>query len=506
MGITALHKTVQHHSAAAHAFSVLSLIPLSSSPRNFPLNRLRRPRRHDIDYRTAHSYPLHRSRSSPAPLSPSSSHLAAGMSDDDATSVPAPLPPAYRDPKGYLKDPRFHRTTTYRPSYSSSNNPPHTVSFAVAGSTDADAPTVVWLNGMGGHRLAAVLLDGVFAAKGVRLVALDRPSGGKSTPVPLASRVQASHDALLAVLSELGVHRFSILSHSNGLIYALFTLLNLPPDLTVLSWTLSSPYVPPWLSGSQLLYLARWVPAPLTSRFGTLVGGLQKVAGPVMRSAGWSSGVVKDWSSAFVSMGASVTSQPAAAAPAVDGGANGVDESQVEPEMLPPPKQLARFRRLNARRPPHKKLFGGEYIPPGLFNEGMKMAIEEGLDAMGLEAMVCLRQGDGASWGWGEPEEGASEGREEVEGKLYERGFMTLKALLAKTGRHLEMSVWYGDDDALVPAKGRAYLRELLVDSLGMMEAERWEEVQDAGHDDMLGLSCVMEPLLDSVVRVHQRG
>ncbi|KAL7344118.1 RINT-1 family protein [Rhodotorula toruloides] len=413
------------------------------------------------------------------------------------------LPPAYRDPKAYMNDPRFHRTISYRPSYSSSS-PPHTISFAFAGSSSPDAPTVVWLNGMGGHRLAAVLLDGLFAAKGVRLVALDRPSGGKSTPVPLANRVQASHEALLAILAELEIKRFSILSHSNGLIYTLFTLLNLPSDLVVLSWTISSPYVPPWLSGSQLLSLARWVPAPLTSRLGTLVGGLQKVAEPVMRSAGWSSGVVKDWGSAFVSMGTSVPSEPATAAPATNETGE-VDESQIQPELLPPPRQLARFRRLNARRPPHKKLFGGEFIPPGMFNEGMKMAIAEGLDAMGLEAMICLRQGDGTRWGWGEPKEGTSEAREEAEAKLYERGFAALKAHLAESSMQVEMSVWYGEDDALVPAKGRAYLRELLVDSLGMMEADRWREIEDAGHDDTLGLSCVMEQLLDNVIRVHQR-
>ncbi|GEM09224.1 RINT-1 family protein [Rhodotorula toruloides] len=409
-----------------------------------------------------------------------------GMAGAKPAAAQDALPLAYRDPKGYLNDPRFQRTITYRPSFSCPRDPPHTVSFAVAGSPDTDAPTVVWLNGMGGHRLAAVLLDGLFAAKGVRLVTLDRPSGGKSTPVPLAHRIQASHEALLAVLADVGTKRFSFLSHSNGLIYTLFTLLNLPPDLTVLSWTLSSPYVPPWLSG-------------------TLLGGLQRVAEPVMRSGGWSGGVVKDWSSAFVSVCTSVPNGPAAAAPTANG-TREVDESQIEPELLPPLKQLARFRRLNARRPPHRKLFGGEFVPPVMFNEGMRMAVEEGLDAMGLEAMVCLRQGDGARWGWGEPEEGASEVREDVEAKLYERGFAALQAHFAETGRQIEMSAWCGEGDALVPAKGRAYLRGLLVDSLGVMEAKRWKELEDAGHDDTLGLSCVMEPLLDDIVRVHQRA
>ncbi|TNY23401.1 hypothetical protein DMC30DRAFT_389877 [Rhodotorula diobovata] len=431
---------------------------------------------------------------------------------------PASLPPAYADPEAYLRREQFHRRTTFTPSYaaasspsSSSSQPTHTVSYAVAGSLDPAAPTIVWLNGMGGHRIAATSLDGLLLSRGVRLITLDRPSGGLSTPVPLAHRVPASLDALLAVLSAERTTTFSLLSHSNGLLYALHTLSHLPlrnPDLRVLSWHLSSPYVPPWLSGSRALAAARWVPAPLVAQLGTLAGAAQRLAGPVARGVGWGSAAMRDWrASAWVSLGTTAASTGSAAARPAAGpaaaareGEAGEEEGEEVPERLPPPKQLARFRRLNALRPPHRRLFGGESIPPGLFSRATSLAVNEGLDAMGHEAMLCLRQG-GARW--------ATEGEDEGdEAGLYERAFGGLRRTLQQDegrGRGLEISVWYGEDDALVPRQGREYLRELLVERLGLVDpAKGWHEVEDAGHDDTLGLCCVVEPLLDDVVRVHR--
>ncbi|GAA5841505.1 hypothetical protein JCM9279_000674 [Rhodotorula babjevae] len=416
------------------------------------------------------------------------------------------LPPAYLDPQAYLRRDQFHRETTYTPSYAPAGTlEPHTVSYAVAGSLSPTAPVVVWLNGMGGHRLAATLEDGIFASRGVRIITLDRPSAGKSTPVPLRHRLPASHDALLAVLAAEHVSTFSLLSHSNGILYAIYTLRHLPPHLRVRSWALSSPYVPPWLSGSVALSAARWIPAPLVGQLGTVAGAVQRLAGPLERGMGWSSAAVRDWGgwasmgpwsslSSFSPASSSAAAATAAAAPAEE-----------DPELLPPPKQLARFRRLNAQRPPHKRLFGGYYLPPGLFARGMQVAIDEGLDAMGQEAMLCLRQG-GARWeAPGEDEAAGGGGGAVDEGKLYERLFEGLRDLLRAEGREVEMSAWCGEDDALVPAKGREYLRALLVDRLSLVDPSRWHEIDDAGHDDTLGLSCVIEPLLDDVHRVHEQ-
>ncbi|GAA5928727.1 hypothetical protein JCM3775_004619 [Rhodotorula graminis] len=414
------------------------------------------------------------------------------------------LPPAYLDPHAYLHREQFHRQTTYTPSYAPAGTlEPQIVSYAVAGSTsNPTAPVVVWLNGMGGHRLAATLLDGIFASRGVRLVTLDRPSAGKSTPVPLPYRVPASLDALVAVLAAEHVSTFSLLSHSNGILYALYTLRHLPKDLSVRSWHLSSPYVPPWLSGSVALSAARWIPAPLVGQLGTVAGAVQRLAGPLERGMGWSSAAVRDWGG-WASMGP-WSSSAAPARPTAAAASTAAAED--DPELLPPPKQLARFRRLNAQRPPHKRLYGGYYLPPGLFARGMQVAIEEGLDAMGQEAMLCLRQG-GARWVCpGESEAaGGGAGAAVDEGQLYERAFEGLRDLLRAEGREVELSAWCGEDDALVPEKGRRYLRALLVDRLEMVDPSRWHEIEDAGHDDTLGLSCVIEPLLDDVLRVHEQ-
>ena len=421
-----------------------------------------------------------------------------------------PLPAAYLDADRFLHDPAFHRTTTY-----GGDSRLLTVSYAVAGSRDLNAPVVVWINGMGGHRLAACLLDGKFAASGVRLITIDRPSAGKSTAVPLADRVRLSHEALLAVLAAENTTRFSILSHSNGVVYTLYTLLHLPPHLSVPSWTLSSPWVPPFLSGSTLLSIASWIPTPLTSRLGVFVSGLQRVLGPLDAGLGWSTGVVRgmtEWSSGFVSMGthapAGSDSTTTTTTP-ISGVRNENDGGGQEPELVTPEKQRERFRRNNAKRPYHKQLFGGEYVPPGLFNAGMKIALAEGVDAMGQEAMLCLRQGDGARWGWDddndddESDGSAAESRND-EMQLYARGFGRLRAVVEARGHPLRMSVWYGAEDGLIPRRGREYLQRLLCSELGMVPDAEWHEVKDAGHDDTLGLTCVIEPFLEQVVEAHR--
>ncbi|GAA5876840.1 hypothetical protein JCM3774_000788 [Rhodotorula dairenensis] len=426
-----------------------------------------------------------------------------------------PLPAAYVDPESYLQDPAFHRTTTYALDRASG---PLTVSYAVAGSADSNAPVVVWINGMGGHRLAACLLDGKFAATGVRLVTIDRPSAGKSTPVPLGDRVRLSHEALLAVLAAEDITRFSLLSHSNGVIYTLYTLLHLPERFAVPSWTLSSPWVPPFLSGSALLSIASWIPTPLTARLGGFVAGLQRVLGPLDAGLGWSTGVVRgmsEWSSGFVSMGthaspaatsaAEVSSrrgqeEDAAMSPSSASSSTAIAETPTPPELLTPEKQRERFRRNNAKRPYHKQLFGGEYVPPGLFTDGMKIALAEGLDSMGQEAMLCLRQGDGANWGWfdSSPDE-----RQNNEKQLYARGFERLRSAVQRSGRPLRMSVWYGTEDGLIPQRGREYLQRLLCSELGMVPDDNWHEIKGAGHDDALGLTCVIEPFLEQVIEAH---
>ncbi|GAA6012511.1 hypothetical protein JCM10207_009024 [Rhodosporidiobolus poonsookiae] len=420
----------------------------------------------------------------------------------DATSEP--LHEAYLDPAGYLRSERFHRTVTLTPtsppSSTSTTEPAQsmTVSYSFTGSPDPSAPVVVWLNGMGGHRMAAVNFDGLFSSRGVRLLAIDRSSSGKTTPCPLKYRVRISYEALLAVLKKEGITDFSLLSHSNGTIYAVYTLLRLQPSsgIRVRSWILSAPWVIPLHSGSTALSAARWVPSALTSRLGSIFLAVNKVYTPMATSASWSaglSGAMREVSAGFVS--------PWTGAAVAAGDEDGADE--VPPSEAEARRQRARFVELNAKRTPHRRVFGGRYYPKNLFGKAMKIAHGEQMDGIGQEALLCLRAGDGASWDWLDSAD-ADGAVPEVE--LYERAFDKLRRKWDEEGTGgIPMSVVYGKDDALVPAKGRIFLRLLLVEELGLVQPEQWTEIADAGHDDGLGLECVAGPLLDGVLAVHRQ-
>ena len=135
------------------------------------------------------------------------------MSDPSPLAVPCPLPLGLTDSHAFIHQPRFHKTTSFRPSHAPTQD--HFISYAVSGSTDPSAPWVVWLNGMGGHRLAGTFLDGLAAERGLRVVTFDRPGAGRSTRVPLRYRVEASYEALLAVLEAEGIKEFGLFTHSN---------------------------------------------------------------------------------------------------------------------------------------------------------------------------------------------------------------------------------------------------------------------------------------------------
>lgn len=126
----------------------------------------------------------------------------------------------------------------------------------------------------------------------------------------------------------------------------------------------------------------------------------------------------------------------------------------------------------------------------------MSWVLAEGFDAWGAEALVCLRKGEAASWGWGE----GAEGEPVDDSLLFERGFGALKLKYEEERKELpHLEVWYGAEDGLIPAKGREYMRSLLVDRLKLVKEDAFHTIPSAGHDDTISLDCVMVPLLRSV-------
>ncbi|KAJ7033112.1 hypothetical protein C8F04DRAFT_1355027 [Mycena alexandri] len=152
------------------------------------------------------------------------------------------------DPQAYLALPRFNHTLDFDLKLPGAECRTASVSYALTDvPPDASWPVLVFFNGLGGHRMIAALTEAIARAHNVQMLTLDKPGAGASSlsvHIPIAARTRWMHTALLAVLAHEHIPRFAVLSHSNNLFYALYTLLHLPPTLTATSWTLTGPFVP----------------------------------------------------------------------------------------------------------------------------------------------------------------------------------------------------------------------------------------------------------------------
>ena len=92
------------------------------------------------------------------------------------------------------------------------------VGFADYGPPDQTA--LLWRHGGPGNRLEPSFLAEAAARAGLRLIGIDRPGYGRSTPRPGRTIADGVPDAL-AVLDHLGIDRFLVLGVSTGGAYAL---------------------------------------------------------------------------------------------------------------------------------------------------------------------------------------------------------------------------------------------------------------------------------------------
>lgn len=97
-------------------------------------------------------------------------------------------------------------------------NDGRTVGFADYGPRDQTA--VLWCHGAPGNRLEPSFIADSAARAGLRLIGIDRPGYGRSTPQPGRTIGGWVPDAL-AVLDYLGVDRFLAVGASTGGAYAL---------------------------------------------------------------------------------------------------------------------------------------------------------------------------------------------------------------------------------------------------------------------------------------------
>ncbi|KAJ7908712.1 hypothetical protein B0H13DRAFT_1878484 [Mycena leptocephala] len=334
-----------------------------------------------------------------------------------------------KDPTAYLALPRFNNTLHFHFEFPGTESHTATVTYALTDvPPDGSWPVLVLFNGLGGHRFVAALIEGIARSHRVQILTLDKPNGGGSPglSIPLAARTRWMHAALLAVLAHHTITRFALLSHSNGLFYALYTLLHLPPTLTATTWTLTGPFVPASISGSVALRVAAVLPAPLPGALGSLL----QVVPPIARAVSWSGGLL--------SLSAGLLSPSSSAAPTADS------------------------------TPPHQRGYIDRTIGPVCRAAIMRRGMAESRVAMGQEVLLSLHGGDAAPRPPSLPSTsrpGAASTSENESDSIWGLGagpspahilqnaFARLAGLYPDDA--LRIRVVYGAADGMVPVRGR---------------------------------------------------
>ncbi|KAJ7908704.1 hypothetical protein B0H13DRAFT_2273264 [Mycena leptocephala] len=382
------------------------------------------------------------------------------------------------DPTAYLALPRFNNTLHFQFEFPGTEAYTASVTYALTDAPpDGSWPVLVFFNGLGGHRFVAAMIEGIARSHRVQILTLDKPNAG----IPLAARTRWMHAALLAVLAHHTITRFALLSHSNGLFYALYTLLHLPrpsPRRPGRSPARSSLRASAALSPS-----ASPPPSPRRS----------PVVPPIARAVSWSGGLLS-LSAGLLSPSPTSSSSSAAPTPTADS------------------------------TPPHQRGYIDRTVGPACRAAIMRRGMAESRAAMGQEALICLHGGDAAprprslpspSPSPGAASPGTASTSEHESDSVWGLGAGATDADVLRgaftrlAGRYpssssslgLQIRVVYGAADGLVPVRGRVWLK-------GVLEAERliqaedadaWTEVPDAGHDDVLFLEEVVGGILRRV-------
>ncbi|WVW85510.1 hypothetical protein I302_107548 [Kwoniella bestiolae CBS 10118] len=171
-------------------------------------------------------------------------------------------PTALSDPPAYLALPKFNRRLKRCPRTN------FRVTFSDIG--DENGIPLLYLLPSGCSRWIAAPMDPLLKAYRVRMIVVDRPGCGGTSEVPLGERIDRSCEMIVSVLEYLNIRPTNILASSAGVYYALHLLtrhpsafstgLNPPPRLYLLApWSplLPSDHPDHWP------FKWDWIPSPL---------------------------------------------------------------------------------------------------------------------------------------------------------------------------------------------------------------------------------------------------
>ncbi|KAG0647982.1 hypothetical protein D0Z07_5873, partial [Hyphodiscus hymeniophilus] len=308
---------------------------------------------------------------------------------------------------------KFHRIFTVPAAV---KHGPLKVSYSIAGldlGEGVDVPNILWCGAMFGTRWQAPWIDYAADKANVRIICIDRPGFGASTPVPLQDRLDTFLEIIPLLLAHLGIKYVALSSHSAGTIYA-FNLLTQHPELLYPSnpsITFFSPWVHQSHSSVSLLKVASMLPNALLGQWNKVMGFVLHNVQPVLSVSGGASQIV----------------------------------SQPFKNKLKTEKQKEEDERKCMRG------YGVSLeIKAELDKAAFRYGFAENSEGLNDEARLCLRSVKGISWGACEDYEECIKALKEAWGKRVEGG-----------GKPLSVSVFLPEEDMMVEDKGMKYFEDV---------------------------------------------
>ncbi|XRM48202.1 hypothetical protein ABZX51_011136 [Aspergillus tubingensis] len=311
--------------------------------------------------------------------------------------------------------------------------------------------TVLLIQGMAGSRLWCCQKDHLANKLEVRMISIDRPGIGGSTPVPPGQRVQVWLETVSAVLEHLSIKHVVPISHSAGTIYILNLLMHrrdlLCPKRPMA--VLMAPWVEPKHSEILSLQMARMIPTGVLKQWNKVMKFMVTKAVPSLCSS----------VDVLASMGGSIPR------------ASKEDTEHREPNLT------------------------ADEMDPRTAEELENLCIEyiflEDTTGMNDETVVCLKKSTGL---WGVCEDLLIYIRWLVRAELwYQQGHPEEK-------QPLQIRAIFAEKDGMIGPKGQKYFEDCFArsDLNGVVSFESVME-KGTGHDTLWGLDTAFLKMLRDI-------
>lgn len=279
-------------------------------------------------------------------------------------------------------DIRLHRSFVLPADVSKARPKPLRFSYSDVGSSDSDAPVLLWASGMFGGRFTGIELVDLANAHGIRLISIDRPGIGGSEAVPIIQRVSTWLEVIPALLKHLGIKYVSLGCHSAGTIYILSTVLYLRhilhPERPYIC--MFGPWVAPQYSGKWDIRIVSIMPDAMLGQWHWMAKTVFNIDKSISPGFSLARAVLR-------TVSGTMNSSSGTMKPILPTGGNDESLQEIEPSktgdsiILPKP---------------------GPYVPRELLVATARLAtasiFAENVQGASDEALVCMGKADIPSW------------------------------------------------------------------------------------------------------------